>query len=566
MKKLTLLLLIVGITILFAAPVWYDNPQVADYPQNAYFVGGGIGSTQEEARMDAFSNIAGQMETTVKDQISVLTTNLQVNDQEFFSEVMSRASEVTVQGNLKGAEIVKRDQEGNMHYILVVLEKDKLLNAMQAELDPLWESITSLYSNAQTAVEEGLLVAAIEDYVSCEQMLTVFYSKKSLYDNLASSPFKLDTTITFPIVDSEIRSLVSGLKIKVVDGDNQTAKSGTMLLNPIVYEVTAKAKGDRVPMANIPVTIYQDKDVIQRGFTDDEGKYYAYLTATGNDTRGKYKGRINLYQIPRAYSKKAKGFETTATYKTVAQAPINFTLSVTDNSGRPMQKVYDKVAKGVTKIGYMLSDNSPFKLEGIVDVLDTKEIEGAAAMQTMVTTELSLNLSTKFNNKVVGNYTTEAKGLSKRNEKDAVKKSYNKIKISKRQFNEMIADANVEEVLASNSRDRLAEAKKLYTTGNPRDALAVLTSVTNGDDEIKEANQMITKIRKELSATASARRKATLNKREKDRKLQLEKAKLDYQKDTMQMVLDAENQKEALKVEKIKAKHQKKNINFIFDF
>ncbi len=566
MKKLTLILMLCGIAMLFAAPVWYDNPQAAGYPHNAYFIGGGMGSTHEEARMDAFSNIAGQMETTVKDQISVLTSSLQINDEEFFSEVMSRASEVTVQGNLKGAEIVKREQEGNSHYILVVLEKDKLLTAMREELDPLWDSITSLYDSAQSAVEDGNLVAAIEDYVSCEQMITVFYSKKSLYDNLSGTPYELDKTITFAKVDSEIRNLVTSMKIEVVEGDNQVGKSGSMLQNPIVFEVTTKMKGDRVPLSNIPVAIYQDKEVIERGFTDEEGRYEAYLKALGNDERGKYRGKISMYQIPRAYAKKAKGFEDTAKFKIVEKTPVSFTLNVYDTKGRRMPKVYDKVSKGVTKLGYIVSDNSPLLLEGIVDVIDVKEIEGAAAMQTMVTTEVSLELRTKYNNKAVGNYTLEAKGLSKKNEKDAIKKSYNKIKIKKRDFNEMIADANIDEILAANSRERLTEAKNLYNTGNPRDALAVLTTVTHGDAEIKEAAQMVSKIRKELAAVATARRKAALEKREKERQLELEKAKLDYQKETMQMVLDHEKDKEQLKIDKIKAKKQKRNINFIFDF
>jgi phage/plasmid primase-like uncharacterized protein len=98
------------------------------------------------------------------------------------------------------------------------------------------------------------------------------------------------------------------------------------------------------------------------------------------------------------------------------------------------------------------------------------------------------------------------------------------------------------------------------------EALAELTAVTNGESEIKEANQMITKIRNEMAAKDKARRQAAFDEREKKRQLELEKAKLQYEKDTMQMVLDSERDKEALEVEKIKAKHQKKNINFIFDF
>jgi hypothetical protein len=539
--------------MLFAAPVWYDNPQAAGYPQNAYFVAGGVGTTQEEARMDAFSNIAGQMETTVKDQISVLMTSIQVDDAEFFSEVMSRASEVTVEGNLKGAEIVKRDQEGNNHYILIVLEKDKVITAMEAELKPLWETITTLYGNAQQSVKDGNLIAAIEDYVSAEQMITVFYSKKSLYDNLSGKPYPLDKTITFQILDSEIRSLVANLKIEV-------------LMNPIVFEVTTKVGKERAPLANIPIVIYQDKEVVQRGYTDGNGQYKAYMIASSALDRDKFVGKINLMQIPKAYAKSAKGFEAKADYRVVAEAPLSFTLTVVDTKGNPEPKVFDKVSKSLTKLGYMLSDNSPFKLEGVVDVIDTKEIEGAGAMQTMVTTEVSLNLMTKFNNKVVGNVSVEAKGLSKKNEADAIEKSYNKISVGKREFTDMIARANVEEVLISNSRDRLAEAKKLYNLNKPMEALAELTAVTNGESEIKEANQMITKIRNEMAAKDKARRQAAFDEREKKRQLELEKAKLQYEKDTMQMVLDSERDKEALEVEKIKAKHQKKNINFIFDF
>jgi hypothetical protein len=552
--------------MLFAAPVWYDNPQAAGYPQNAYFVAGGVGTTQEEARMDAFSNIAGQMETTVKDQISVLMTSIQVDDAEFFSEVMSRASEVTVEGNLKGAEIVKRDQEGNNHYILIVLEKDKVITAMEAELKPLWETITTLYGNAQQSVKDGNLIAAIEDYVSAEQMITVFYSKKSLYDNLSGKPYPLDKTITFQILDSEIRSLVANLKIEVIEGDDQSAKNGTMLMNPIVFEVTTKVGKERAPLANIPIVIYQDKEVVQRGYTDGNGQYKAYMIASSALDRDKFVGKINLMQIPKAYAKSAKGFEAKADYRVVAEAPLSFTLTVVDTKGNPEPKVFDKVSKSLTKLGYMLSDNSPFKLEGVVDVIDTKEIEGAGAMQTMVTTEVSLNLMTKFNNKVVGNVSVEAKGLSKKNEADAIEKSYNKISVGKREFTDMIARANVEEVLISNSRDRLAEAKKLYNLNKPMEALAELTAVTNGESEIKEANQMITKIRNEMAAKDKARRQAAFDEREKKRQLELEKAKLQYEKDTMQMVLDSERDKEALEVEKIKAKHQKKNINFIFDF
>ena len=95
-------------------------------------------------------------------------------------------------------------------------------------------------------------------------------------------------------------------------------------------------------------------------------------------------------------------------------------------------------------MGYSVGEDAELLLDGKITIIDEKEVDGKSGRQFLVTAELDMFMIAKMNGDKVASFDAIGKGLSKKNIKDANKKAYKKLKISKKNLGNMLSEADEE--------------------------------------------------------------------------------------------------------------------------
>lgn len=506
----------------FALPTWYNNSDAVGYTVEEYFIGVGSGTTQEQANSVAKEEIATQISVQVQSSLESTVSSIESSSQSYYSENLKKATKLMSDVTLKGVQIVKQEKEKNNFYALAVISKDKLAQGLYGEIDPLWQSINRVMDLAKKNASEGNLLSSIQNYLTAADALSLFYSKKALYDNISDNPYPVNEALSIPVIDAKIRSIVSNIKITVKSGDGQKAKAGTSLAEPICFRLSySDEDGNNVPLNGFPVNItYGNGKVIGTGISNKEGIYSVYITAVASDdNKGKVIATAGMNKLPLAYRNVITTVQTVAEFETVPASPLTFRVEVKDKDGKRLNQVESRIIKLLAQMNHTCSENAPLALIGSFSVKDKKEVEGFNGTQTLVNAELVLNLKADFANESYGSVSSLAKGMSNKGESDAEKAAYNNVTIDQTQFASMIsgAESKLQKSILTYSTKALAEGKKLYYQKKLQEAIAELAKVTANDQNVNEAMQLMQKIRDEITS-AENERQARLVK-EQDTKL-----------------------------------------------
>jgi len=492
-------------------PRWFGQSKLPEYSATNYYTGVGEGNTFADAQSDAQAAIASQLRVTIESTVETFVQELETDDRATYVEMFKKTTKSAVNETINGIEIVKTEKVGNRYYVFAALNKTRFLAGLEAELDQLLEQVSKLVRDARNSIKEGKIFVALENYAEAQEYVVQFYTKKAFYDALSPVPFFMIETITLSDTVSEIRLILSGVNIEVIGGDKQSAKAGTLLRDPIVFEVTYMEAGTekKIPIPNMPITIkYEDGTVIERGSTNQEGQLETYVTALPITSKyGKVYARPNLVQLPPVYKKYLKKAEGSARYSTLEVTPIAFTLTIRDEMGHRLPKVEHKIARSIEKLGHIISDNAEVALDGSVSIIETKGVEGSGGLQHLVTSELSLLMVLKSTGDEVASFTANGNGLSQKSEKEAIEASYRKLNIKKKELAEMLsrAEDELKRVFEQKSAEYLKNSKILYAQGNLREAIKTLALVTHGDAQVDEATKLIKTIKAELNKVAEDR-------------------------------------------------------------
>ena len=502
--KTTFLSLLVGLCF-GQGPNWYRLAEVPGYPTSQYYVGVGQGTTSEEAQANSQASIASQLSVTVESTVETLVQEIEHDDRSDYLEIFRKSTKSTVNATVTGIEIVKTKKSGKVFYVFAVLNKAKFLAGLKVELDQLWSQTMKLVQDARNYLTEGKIFIALENYTDAQEIVVPFYTKKAFYDALSPVPFFIPETITVPGVASEIRGVLTGVNIEVNAGDKQSARTGTLLRDPVIFSVYYKPTGTKkhIPIPQMPLTIKsEDKTILARGSTDKLGNLEAYITAIPVSARyGKIYARPNLFRLPGLYNKYLKNAEGTATYSITEQTPLAFRLIIKDEKGARLPKVETDLTKSIQKLGHSVSDKGELTLEGSVSTIDEKEIEGISGPQYMVTSELSILMIVNASGEKVANFTATGKGLSPKNQKKALAASLRKLKLRKKDLANMLsqAESHLQRVFEKQAAKHLEQGKSYYKQGKLREALGSLAMVNHGDANIKAALRLIGKIKEEIN-------------------------------------------------------------------
>ena len=531
-RKNYFLCLLFAFTTIYSAgePRWFKKGKLPQYSVDYNYVGVGEGTTFSDAQSAAQAAIAAQLEVTVASTIEMQTTAIETENSSYFKDIFQQSTQSTISQTVKGIEIVKKQKSKGRYFVFAVLNKKRYLNSLNVELDQLWTKISNYVLDARSFSNDGRIFPALENYMDVQEFIPNFYTKKAFYDAISPSPYIIAQDITLGNVLTEMREILSGVNISVESGNRQSALVGGPLPNPVVFSAYLKKRREKIPIPNLPIIVkYEDGAVVERISTQEDGTIESYVIANPTNSKGgKIFARTNLTGLPSVSREYLKNAEAFATYKITKSPPIAFTLVVVDEDGSRLKKVESTLTKNIEKLGYSVSDDAELTLEGTITIIDEKEVDGKSGQQFLVTAELDMFMIAKMNGEKVASFDAIGKGLSKKNIKDANKKAYKKLKISKKNLGTMLSEADEElkRIFTKKSAIKLREGKGLYDQGKLKKAIVPLTKVTHDEGQVEEAIKLIGKIKAEVNQIEQERLARIEEEKRKKREHEMELAEL----------------------------------------
>ena len=513
---------------LVAQPKWFGE-ELSAYPTSGYFIGEGVGSDYSEALANAQTEIASQIRVGIESQLTLSISEVSDNDKSELRESFDSEIKTSINETIQGIVIVKKEKKKQQYYVAAALDKEKYLAGLRVEIDQLWNQINGLITDARGFENNGKLFSALDNYSDAMPYISPFYVKKSFYDSLSDIPYTIAEFITVDGIISEIRKLINKIDLKIVEGNNQTGRSGSFLPKPIIIE--AKFSKRDYPISSLPLKIEYDDGSTDKIITDESGRSAVWAMAfCGDANKGKVQIQLDHYKFPSVYRKYFLNVNTQSKYNCTEKMPVSFSVYVEDEEKNRLEKVEQKLTKSLEKIGYTVFNDAELALNGSVSVIEENEIQGKSGPMVQLKAELSLLMVAKSTNETVGSFTSNFVGLGK-NRNKSLEKAYNKMKIKDKDLTKALSSSEeiLRNILIKKSIQFLEEGQKLYQQIKLDDAIGILAQVSYGDEQINEAQKLIASIKKEQEEKLAEQ--IRLETEEKERLKEIELARIEAEKE-----------------------------------
>ncbi len=437
-------IILLSITACSAAPKWVSNPRsVLDYEE--YIIGIGSGSSYQAALTNAQTDLAQQISVKVESVLELKSVNLEIGGKEFYAESIEKSSKLTVDQMLKGITVARQEQEKQTYWVMVTLNKTRMLNSIRGELDALYRSAETLFEDGNRMAMDGRILSAIKNYMDAQAILPEFYTKKAFYDNFASNPYPVTGNLTISSLESGIRNMMSSIVFEVISGDKQSASNGSQLPEQVVFRAVYRSRsGDRIPLSGFPVKVsYGDNTLLDKGQTDNQGQYRVNVIAIPQSgTRGKVMIRSDAFMLPSYMSKSAEQSVAEVFYTTTESEAIVVVLEIKDEKGNRLDRVERNVAKTLSANNVRVSEKAPLIMNGVVSTTESKEVEGIGSPKILAKVRLDLQFGIANTKEILGTVSGSGQGISERGSTDAISRAQDNISINNRELAQMLSNAS----------------------------------------------------------------------------------------------------------------------------
>jgi hypothetical protein len=503
MKKFFLFVLVLLVYCLNAVPKWYEDPSKY-YDSQEYIIGLGFGNSYEEAIAKAKQDLIQKISVNVEAVTETEFMSVETEDKTVFTDKVSNSIKAFSDYQLQGLEILNQEIIKQQHYIIIAIDKIKMLREIESELNSFWLEIEEYLNSIDLLEQKGNLSGILDSYKSIQDILPEFITKKKLFNNLAPSSFDKNKNITIGEIETKIKKLVSSIKFEVVEGNQQVGKTGLLLSEPIVFNVTFRANSDiKTNLINLPVKIsYGDGILVEKGKTNYEGCYTTYITAIPDrGDRGKVIIGMDLTAFPSEYRLLIENISNEAYYKVIETLPLYAQLKITDEASKNLLKTENQLKRIFSNHNIYITDESVFLIQGIASVKESKIIEGMGSPKYLIVTSLDLEVKSTASNVVLGSLQGIGRGISEKDEIDAKEKAYENIALNSKDIKVLLGqiEQDIKSELLVSSRKYLNQAKNLIDNKQYQDAIKVLLKVSYDEDLAKEAKDLIFNLREKIA-------------------------------------------------------------------
>lgn len=425
-------------------PDWYSTHKSVRYPSELYLVGVGAGTGDnaiEKAKKAAQTDLVSQIRVQIQSQVKNVSEGYQFNkDEQVYSDFSSNVR-TAVSDEIMGMEIAETETDASTGtaYALVVLEREKYCGNLRNEMDAGWNQAASLRATSAEAVKKGRVNDALQNLTEARAAIAPLLTKQALYNVVSSTPYKPQASFGPYIITSDIRDLLSSIKLSKKSGDNQKGKIGVTFASPFVVVATVSQGDQSIPVVGGTI-VFETSDKIKVGeaTTDDQG--VASLSTTIRAMKGNgIRARLSFKKLDREFEQSLLANAVTFSWKTEASDAV-FALKINSTSVKSSSSLKNAFSSAITRIGYKVVNSSNHIVEVNAEAGESNTIEGMAGTMYSVTATVTATLVVKESGNALGSVSFTGKGLA-RSETEAVDKAISNVKINQNDLADLLEKA-----------------------------------------------------------------------------------------------------------------------------
>lgn len=439
--KTSILILFLTQISIAQVPDWYTSHTAVKYPVNDFIIGVGSASGEkgiEMAKKAALADIVSQMRVQVQSEMKTVNQSFQMNSDEQIYSDFKEQTHTVVTDEITGAEIAETavDQATQTAYALAVLNRDTYCQSVGSELTSGWKQASDLRSTAKDYLAKGRLVEAIQSVQQVRQVIAPLVAKQVLYNAVAKSPFQSDFTFYPDVLQQDIRSFLSEVRIEKAGGDKQQGKIGNNFPQSLLVAVSLMNGTQTVPCVGVSVEfVYDERNSLGQGITDANG--YAAINAAIRPMSGDgIRARLLVPGLGREFDKNITASSVNFTW-TALPSDKKFTLTINAKSPKIATVMQSKFSTAITKAGYGVVPVADYALTIDVQYGAPGKVTGFSGTVFTVTLNVTATLTETKSNTMRGSTIFTAQGVGT-SESEAVEKAAANLQLGEKEFGDLL--------------------------------------------------------------------------------------------------------------------------------
>jgi len=423
-------------------PTWVTSPQ-DQYPTSKYITGVGISEDLAAAKKQAKAEIASQIQTTIKAEITDIEQEMQFEGattaRSDFTQKIQEITEVSI----SGVTYPESDERNGKFYILGVLDKQQYLRDIAAQLNTKFSSLNDLYSSIRDQLDGGNVLTALENYQTLTDQLNEFFGLRSIYNTISSVAYGQEPPYSLNSVWTDIITLIRSIQINPVGGEGQTAKPGQQLRQPVAVQVTYSKDGKTVPVSGMVLEFENsDGSQIDKKETGSNGQASVKpIAVSGNSpTRGTVS--VTFASMPFASLRKNLRTKRTTIAYTIEQPTYSFRLEVTREGESLNSQFKRNLQQALSGMGYSIAGDAPVKLVAEVNITNSRQMSGFAGTQYMAEAGATLKLVNVRSGEVLGQTQLTGRGMDTGSMEKAENMAIDRIDVSRSKLSQFFANTS----------------------------------------------------------------------------------------------------------------------------
>ncbi|MBD3276021.1 MAG: hypothetical protein GF372_11965 [Candidatus Marinimicrobia bacterium] len=420
---------------------WVTNPQ-AEYPHAMYLTGVGISEDLSAAKKHAKAEIASQIQTTIKSNITDIERETsrrgEITSESDFRQRIDEITEVSISGVI----YPKIEEKDGRYYVLGVLDKMQYLQDMRSQLDEMASAISDLHTSLHSEIAGGGLLTALDNYRDMSEIMEEFVSVRSIYNAVSNGPYPQRFDFTLAAIETELVSIARTAEISVQSGENQNGTVGKYLPQPVEVKTTYAHDGTTFPAAGFYIQFQNsDGSLITKVEANDQGTARARIIAVPGQVTGQGQVTVSFASMPYGIlNKNLRNREVVIPYS-LHQPKYDFTLQLVDGNLDANEQFKSSIESELTKMGYALRNDSPARLQVRLGIATSQSVSGFAGSQYMAEARATVKLIESTSGAVLGQTEFIGKGLHKDSRDAAESMAFKNIRIERNKLIQLIAGA-----------------------------------------------------------------------------------------------------------------------------
>lgn len=422
-------------------PAWVTSHQ-QEFPDALYLTGVGIAEDLDAAKRQAKAEIAGQIQSTVKSEITDIEKELQYEGSTTNTSDITRKIQDITDVSVSGITYPKTAQYEGKYYVLGVVDKQQYLQDITAQLATHLKTMANLHQSIYSQMDQGGLLTALDNFEQLSNQLSEFFSLRSIYNSVSSTPYARETDFTLSDVQTDILAQIRKIDVQFIGGTGQVAGTGDPLPSPFVAKVTYDRNGSTIPLAGMLLQFKNsDGSVIAGQETDARGQASVKATALPGSapTRGSVEVSFGSMRYP-ALRTNLRSKNAIIQYQ-ITSTGFAFHLVMADPGQSGGDRFLSTLQQELSGLGYSVDPAAPVSLESDIAITGSRAVKGFAGTQYMAEATATVKLVQKSTHTVLSQAQFTGRGVSTSSEQDAATMAKERIAVPTGQLSQMIANA-----------------------------------------------------------------------------------------------------------------------------